>query len=146
MSLIKWRKPNEMFPAFNSMVNDFFRDDDFFDSRFRMMKVPAINVMETDEAFKLEVAAPGMKKNDFVIEVNNGYLVISAETKSEMEETEDNYTRKEFNFSSFNRSFWLPEGIKEDKIKATYKEGMLYVSLPKTVVKKVEPKKKISIS
>ena len=146
MSLIKWRKPNEMFPAFNSMMNDFFRDDDFFDHRFRMMKTPAINVLETDEAFKLEVAAPGMKKDDFKLEVNNGYLIISVETKFEKEETEDLYTRKEFNFSTFKRSFWLPEGVKEDKIKATYKEGMLYVNLPKAVVKKVEPKKMIPIS
>jgi HSP20 family protein len=146
MSLIKWRKPNEMFPAFNSMVNDFFRDDDFFDHRFRMMKTPAINVLETDEAFKLEVAAPGMKKDDFKLEVENGYLFISAETKFEKEESEEDYTRKEFNFSTFKRSFWLPEGVKEDKIKATYKEGMLYVNLPKAVVKKVEPKKMIPIS
>ncbi len=146
MSLIKWRKPNELFPAFNSMVNDFFRDDDFFDSRFRKMSAPAVNVMETDEAFKLEVAAPGMKKEDFKVEVDNGYLIISSETKSEKEETEENYTRREFSFSSFKRSFWLPEGIKEDKIKATYKDGMLYVNLPKTEVKKVETKKTISIS
>lgn len=135
-----------MFPAFNSMVNDFFRDDDFFDHRFRMMKTPAINVLETDEAFKLEVAAPGMKKDDFKLEVDNGYLFISAETKFEKEETEENYTRKEFNFSTFKRSFWLPEGVKENKIKATYKDGMLYVNLPKAVVKKVEPKKMIPIS
>jgi HSP20 family protein len=135
-----------MFPAFNSMVNDFFRDDDFFEHRFRMMKTPAINVLETDEAFKLEVAAPGMKKDDFKLEVENGYLFISAETKFEKEESEEDYTRKEFNFSTFKRSFWLPEGVKEDKIKATYKEGMLYVNLPKAVVKKVEPKKMIPIS
>ena len=146
MSLIKWRKPNEMFPAFNSMVNDFFRDDDFFDSRFRLMKAPAVNVLETDEAFKLEVAAPGMKKDDFKLEVKNGYLFISSETKFEKEEIEENYTRKEFNFSSFERSFWLPEGILEDKIKATYQDGMLHVNLPKTVVKKVEPKKRILVS
>lgn len=146
MSLIKWRKPDELFPAFNTMVNEFFRDDDFFDSRFRMMKAPAVNVLETDEAFKLEVAAPGMKKSDFKVEIENGYLVISAETKFEKEETEENYTRKEFNFSTFKRSFWLPDGIKEDKINATYKDGMLFISLPKTVVKKVEAKKKIAIS
>ena len=135
-----------MFPAFNSMVNDFFRDDDFFDGRFRKVSTPAVNVMETEEAFKLEVAVPGMKKDDFKVEVINGHLVVSSETKFEKEETEDSYTRKEFNFSSFKRSFWLPEGVKEDKIKATYKEGMLYVNLPKTVVKKVEPKKTIPIS
>ncbi len=146
MSLIKWRKPDEMFPTFNSMVNDFFRDDDFFDGRFRMMRAPAVNVMETNDAFKLEVAAPGMKKDDFKVEVENGYLVISSETKSEKEETKDDYTRKEFSFSSFKRNFWLPEGVKEDKIKATYKDGMLYVNLPKAVVKKVEPKKRIPIS
>jgi HSP20 family protein len=146
MSLIKWSKPNEMFPAFNNIVNDFFRDDDFFDHRLRMMKSPAINVLETDEAFKLEVAAPGMKKDDFKLEVEKGYLFISAESKFEEEKIEDNFTRKEFNFSTFKRSFWLPEGVKEDKIKATYKDGMLYVILPKAVVKKVEPKKMIPIS
>ena len=78
--------------------------------------------------------------------VSNGYLIISAETKFEKEETEEKYTRKEFSFKSFKRSFWLPDGILEDKIKATYKDGMLYVNLPKTEVKKVEPKKTIPIS
>jgi HSP20 family protein len=146
MSLIKWRKPDELFPAFGNMVNEFFRDDDFFDGRFRMMRAPAVNVQETNDAFKLEVAAPGMKKSDFKVEVENGYLVISAETKAEKEETAENYTRKEFSFNAFKRTFWLPDGIKEDKINATYKDGMLYVTLPKTEVKKVEAKKKIAIS
>ena len=146
MSLIKWRKPDELFPAFSSMVNDFFRDDDFFGSRFMVMKAPAVNVKETNDAFKLEVAAPGMKKDDFKVEVENGHLIVSSEKEMKKEEIEDNYTRKEFSFQSFRRSFWLPEGIKEDKIEATYEDGMLYVNLPKTEVKKVEPKKTIPIS
>ena len=86
MSLIKWRKPDELFPAFSSMVNDFFRDDDFFGSRFMVMKAPAVNVKETNDAFKLEVAAPGMKKDDFKVEVENGHF--SGKGKKKVEKAE----------------------------------------------------------
>jgi HSP20 family protein len=147
MSLIKWRNPNELMPAFPNWVENFFRDDDFFANRWtREMTVPAVNVKETERDFTLEVAAPGMKKEDFMVEVKEGNLCISAEAKMEKEEKGENYTRKEFSFTSFNRSFWLPENVKSDDIKATYKEGILYISMPKVKVEKKEPSKLIKIA
>lgn len=101
--------------------------------------------METDTAFDLEVAAPGMKKEDFKLEVKEGMLYISAATKMEKEEKDDNYTRKEFSYSTFERSFWLPENVKSDNIKAAYKDGILTITLPKVKVEKKEPAKMIKI-
>lgn len=127
-------------------IDNFFRDDDFFANNWqRELSIPAVNVKETDAAFELEVAAPGMKKDDFKIEIKDGNLVISAETKEEKEEKGKNFTRREFNFSSFNRSFWLPENVKPGEVKATYKEGILYLSLPKIKVEKKEPAKLIEV-
>jgi HSP20 family protein len=109
------------------------------------MNMPAVNVKETDKAFVLEVAVPGMKKDDFKLEMKDGMLIISAETEIEKEEKDENYTRKEFNYSSFSRSFWLPENVKTDDIKANYKEGMLLVTLPKEKIKLVEKAKMIEV-
>lgn len=150
MSLIEWKKPNSLFPSINfpHFADNLFKDDDFFDGRWlaREMTVPSVNVKETKEAFKLEIAAPGMKKSDFNIEVQDGTLIISAETKSEKEEKGERYTRKEFNFNSFSRSFWLPENVKTDDIKAQYNDGLLKVTVPRVEVKKETPVKRISIA
>jgi HSP20 family protein len=147
MSLIKWRNRNDLMPTFPNWVDNFFRDDDFFANRWtRELTVPAVNVKETDTAFDLEVAAPGMKKDDFKLEVKEGMLYISAETKMEKEEKENDYTRREFSYSTFERSFWLPENVKSDNIKATYKDGILMITLPKVKVEKKEPSKLIKIA
>lgn len=150
MSLIEWKKPVSLFPSlsFPNFADNFFKDDDFFDGHWlgKAMTVPAVNVMETKESFELELAAPGMKKEDFKIEIKDGALVISAETKSEKEETGERYTRKEFNFNSFSRSFWLPENVKSDEIKAKYADGVMKVTVPKAEVKKEAPVKKVAIA
>ncbi len=128
-------------PTFPKWVDRFFKDDDFMDGNWPgEMVVPAVNVKETDKAFELEVAAPGMKRDDFTLEIKDGSLIISAESKTEKEEKDENYTRKEFNFSSFSRSFWLPENVMAEKIEASYKNGMLLVELPKVKVKIEKPK------
>ena len=123
----------------------FFADDDFFNRWWKEDRLPAVNVAETDKDFKVEVAAPGMKKDDFKVEIKERVLYISAETKEEKEEKEDNYMRKEFSYSSFKRSFYLPENVKEEAIIANYKEGILYLTLPKVKVEKKELVKKIEI-
>ncbi len=146
MSLIKWRSPSDLMPAFPNWVDNIFRDDDFFANRWtREMTVPAVNVQETDKEFRLEVAAPGMKKEDFKLEVKEGMLYISAEKKTEKEEKDEHYTRREFSYSTFSRSFWLPENVKADEIKAVYKEGILNLVLPKVKVEKKAPAKMIEI-
>ncbi len=93
---------------------------------------PAVNVKENDEGFHLEVAVPGYEKGDFNIELDHDTLTISSERKQEKEENKENYTRREFNFKSFKRSFHLPENIVDaDKINARYENGILNIDLPK---------------
>jgi len=93
--------------------------------------VPAVNILDNKDNYIMELAAPGLKKGDFKIKLDNQLLTISSEKKEEKEEQEENYTRKEFVFSSFSRSFTLPKTIVFDKIKADYKDGILIVNLPK---------------
>lgn len=146
MSLINWRNRYDLMPGFPKWVDNFFREEDNKDGFWpKKERMPAANVKETEKAFELEVAVPGMNKEDFKIEVHEGMLYISAETESKEEAKEENYTRKEFNFSSFSRSFWLPENVRADDIKANYKEGMLLVTLPKEKVKVVKNTKTIEV-
>lgn len=137
MSLINWRR-NDWLPAFNSMVENFFNDEDFFNTWKVATTVPAVNVIETDAGYNLELAAPGMKKEDFNVEIKNGVLTISAETKKESEEKKDNYARREFSYRTFSRAFHLPENAQAEKLNATYTDGVLKMTLPKKVVSKPE--------
>lgn len=151
MSLVKWRNRNEMFPALEMprWAANFFKDDDFFDKRWLPtfeMTTPSVNVIETNDAYGLEVAAPGMKKEDFKVEIKEGCLVISAEAKTENAEKDENYTRKEFNYQAFTRSFWLPENVKADEIKANYADGILKIMVPKVKIEKEEPAKLVKIA
>src|SRR5579859_4546974 len=94
----------------NSLLTDFFDGDKFFDSDWlRNKSLPAVNVRETDKNFEIELAAPGLTKKDFKINAENGILTISSEKKEEKEQNEKDYTRKEFSYNSFSRSFTLPE-------------------------------------
>ncbi|MEZ4893203.1 MAG: Hsp20/alpha crystallin family protein [Saprospiraceae bacterium] len=113
MSLIKWNPENNFFPSFSNWMDDFFPDNGY--KSFNGMSVPAVNILETKKDFKLKIAAPGFKKNDFKLEVQHGLLTISGEMKMEKEEKEERYTRQEFSYSTFRRSFTLPENIKADK-------------------------------
>ncbi len=109
--------------------------------------LPAVNVKETDDDFIIELAAPGMNKKDFKISFNNNVLTISSELKDEKEESEDNYTRKEFSYQSFQRSFTVPENIVNgEKISAKYNEGILNIVLPKREEVKPQPEREIKIS
>ncbi|MBE9481831.1 MAG: Hsp20/alpha crystallin family protein [Bacteroidetes bacterium] len=114
--------------------------------------MPAANIIENKDSFELEIAAPGMNKKDFKINLDNNILTILSERESKKEEksekNEDNvsYTRREFIYSSFNRSFTLPKSIELDKIKADYKNGILNISLPKKDEEKLNVKKEILVS
>ncbi len=146
MSLIKWRN----YPtSLTEWVDDFFKNDNEFSNRHWWPKeraLPAVNVKEMDTTFELELAAPGMKKEDFKISVENGVLRISAETQSEKEDIGNGYTRKEFDYQSFSRSFRLPEQTEIDAIAANYTEGILRLSVPKTEVKTAPPEKLIEVT
>lgn len=110
--------------------------------------MPAVNVKETNDAYELEVAAPGMSKEDFRVELDNNMLVIAAEKeqKHEDQDEKNGYARREFSYQSFTRTFSLPERmVKGDQISAKYKDGILHISVPKTDEAKVKPTKQIAI-
>ena len=141
-----------LFPAIPSFFDDTVLRD-WFSSSFTQNSgggsVPAVNVKETNEAFELEVAAPGMSKQDFKVELDNNMLVISAQKEDKQEEQDDqgNYTRKEFSYQSFVRTFSLPESLVQgDQIAAKYHDGILHITVPKTEKAKVKQAKQIQIS
>jgi len=133
-----------------SMFEDFYRPwNEFFEPTNsglwgRALTMPAVNIAENKDEFKVSLAAPGMKKSDFNIDIQGNILTVSAETeekKEEKDEKDENYTRKEYSFSSFSRSFTLPDEVNKEKIEATYVDGVLKLSLPKK-----EEAKKAAIS
>ena len=136
-------------PSFSTWFDNFFDNNlgtEFLSNFNTGITLPAVNIKENNEAFVLELAIPGMKKSDFTIDVENKILSISSEVKSENEETNDNYTRREFGYSSFKRTFTLPDSVESDKVKASYKDGILLVTLPKREEAKQKPAKRIEIS
>jgi HSP20 family protein len=130
-----------------SWLTDFF-DDDFvmpFSTPFARRSMPAANVKETDKSFEVELAAPGFTKKDFNLSIENNCLVVSAEKEEEKEQKEDNYTRKEFGYQSFSRSFNLPANTNEEDINAHYQDGILKLSIAKKALQEAKPKKPIAI-
>lgn len=122
-----------------TVFNDFFKPwNNWFDMNNggslwgNMLTIPAVNIVEEKDDFRISLAVPGMKKSDFRIDVEGDMLTISAETKEEKEEKEKKFTRKEFNYTSFSRTFTIPDGTKADKIDARYEEGVLKLLIPKT--------------
>ena len=126
-------KTSEMFPT---VFEDFFKPwNEWFDNGGlwgRVMKIPAVNVTDNKDNYLVSVAAPGMKKNDFKINIEGNMLSINCEKEETKEEKEKKYTRKEYSYSSFSRSFTLPEDVLRQKIEATYEDGVLNVKLPKS--------------
>ena len=142
-------KSDNNLPLLSSWIDEFFNRElpSAFSQNFNSgMSLPKVNIRETADEYFVEMAVPGMKKSDFKIEINNQNLLISTEKKEEKEETGDNYTRREFGYSSFQRSFSLPESIDDEKIKANYNDGILNVHLPKREEAKQKPPKSIEIS
>jgi HSP20 family protein len=147
------KNDRSLFPAIPSFFDDMLTRDWFnLPSGLETNKwsVPAVNVKETNDTYELEIAAPGMNKGDFKVELDNNMLVISAEKENKNEEKDEkgNFTRREFNYQSFTRSFSLPERmVKGDDISANYKDGILHISVPKTeeAKSKAKPTKQIEI-
>jgi HSP20 family protein len=144
-------KRNSLFPSVNPLFDDFFKRDifDWTDKNFSALgsNLPSVNLKETDSKIEVELAAPGMKRDDFKVEIDNNILMISSEKEEEKEETrkKGNYIRKEFNYQSFCRSFSLPESIDENKIEANYKDGILHVAIAKKESGNRKPLKTIPI-
>lgn len=130
MSIVK--RNHERFPAFRSLLSDFFESENLsMNDLFQKDWMPAVNVSETEKEYEIEMAVPGMKKDDFKVDIVDGVLSISSENKNEKEEKGKNYTRREFSYRSFNRSFTLPENAKDDDIKAKYEDGVLKLGIAK---------------
>jgi len=122
-------------------------DDDFFPViTSRTSSMPAVNIKENDKSFILELAVPGIDKKDLKIDINEDVLTISSETNNESEEGKDGYMRKEYSYSSFVRSFYIPENVNREKIGANYKDGILSVELPKMEEEKSKLSRQIKIS
>ncbi|OQP48938.1 Hsp20/alpha crystallin family protein [Niastella populi] len=129
MSTRELTKRSESFPAF---FDDFFKPWNEWMGMGRALTTPAVNITENKNHFEISVAAPGLKKNDFNIDVDDNMLTISSEKEEKKEEKDERCTRKEYNYSSFTRSFTLPEDVIKDKIEAVYEDGVLRITLPKT--------------
>lgn len=141
MSLVN--RNSILFPTF---MNEFFKPDWFGGMENFNTDLPAVNIKENEKDFELELAMPGMKKDDFNVEVDDGVLTISSEVNNEDETREENYTRKEFSYASFRRSFTLPETVDEDNINASYVDGILRLTLPKKEEALPKPKRMIDIA
>jgi HSP20 family protein len=142
-------KKTSLFPSFPSLFDDFFTKDffDWNDKNFARLgsTLPSVNLKETDQHYLIELAAPGMKKEDFKVEMHNGILTVSAERKEEKEEKKEDFLRREFSYSSFSRSFAVPENSLEDKVEASYKDGILKITLNKKEAKPVKVSKAIEV-
>ncbi len=144
------RRNQNYFPSFPSFFDNIFSRDlmDWSNKNYSNTDstLPAVNVSEDEDKFSIEVAAPGMKKEDFKVRIENDVLTISSEKKEEKEEKNNSYTRKEFCYQSFQRSFSIPEGhILGEKITASYTDGILHIELPKREEVKPQPPKEIEI-
>lgn len=142
MTLI--RKNENVFP---SMWNEMFDTEwmPFGKEKGNFLSSPAVNIKEEEQRFCIELAMPGIKKEDLNIDIEDKKLIIYAERKSETnEEKEGKYSRREFNYSSFKRSFTMPENVNIEAIKAQYEDGVLKIDLPK-VEESISKLKKIEI-
>ena len=126
MNLVKLNRHPFFVNRMDDMMKDIFNQDATCSGNF-----PAVNIQEDDKQFVIEMAAPGLKKEDFKINLEDHVLAISKEAEEKKEEVKENYTRREFVYNSFSRSFRLPKTILENKIKADYQDGVLKIALPK---------------
>ncbi len=146
MTLVKFKKPR--LPWYDTMFTDLLGSDRMLTNDFFLENkwVPAMNIKETDDLFDIDIAAPGFNKKDFEISIENGLLKISAENSVESKKEEDDFTRREYNYNSFFRSFTLPENVNEEEmIDATYKRGILKLVLNKLHVDETTPKRVIEV-
>jgi HSP20 family protein len=136
------------FNSLPNLANDFFNHELPFNWNQNWLNnsSPAVNIIDGKNEFKIELAIPGYQKDEFKINVENDLLTVSANKESKFEESEETYTRREFNYSSFSRSFTLPETVAADDIKAEHKDGILRIYIPKKEEAKPKPSREIAIA
>jgi len=130
MTLVKFNKPNNtLLPGFNDVFESIFNDT-FFNDRM-IARVPAVNISESENNYHVELAAPGLKKEDFKLNLERNQLTISVEQTAENTDEQKNYSKREYSYSSFVRSFTLPESADHGQIEATYTDGILRIDIAK---------------
>ena len=144
MALIKRHKHEA--PFVNSIFNELWDMNDFFGGKKLGSRLPSVNVSETHDSYLVELAAPGLSKKDFNISLENGCLSISTQKEESKEEKKKDYTRREYSFNEFERSFTLPDSVDKDAVQAKYKDGVLSIALEKTAKAKKEEPKTIAIN
>lgn len=149
MSLVTFNR-DRMFPTFGSLMDDFFntelghwRTNNFSATNTTL---PAVNIREDADGFTVEMAAPGMEKADFKVNLEHNLLTIASERKEEHEEEDQKYSRREFAYRSFQRAFTLPDSADSEKIEASYENGVLMVRIPKKEEAKPLPPRQIEIA
>ena len=135
MSLIRFKNQGHM-----PLWSDFFGNDEFFGKDLSGGSFPATNVEDSEESFIIKMAIPGVEKKDINVELDGNMLVVSSNKETSSEEEEKNYTRKEYSYSSFKRSFSLPDNIVGENINANYENGEFVVTLPKSVLEVAKTK------
>ncbi|HEX8547521.1 MAG TPA: Hsp20/alpha crystallin family protein [Cytophagaceae bacterium] len=148
MSLIKWKNNKGIEKPISSLIDSFFgRDINDFLTDWAGTQ-PAVNLFETKDDYRVEVAVPGMSKEDFNVKLEEDYLIVTGKKEEDKEEKDKNYMRKEFSYSSFERSFYLPSKmVDHEKIEAHYNDGILLVTVPKKEeAKKEQTARQIAIS
>jgi HSP20 family protein len=133
-------------PTSSLLGNNFFDFESDFPTSRLGINVPTANIEETPREYLIELAAPGLERKDFDVKVENQTLIVSAEREEEKENKKGKYSRKEYSFNSFCRSFRLPDDVKEDNIDAKYESGVLKISIPKVKESPVAPAKKVAVS
>jgi HSP20 family protein len=131
MTLVKFNnnRSNTLLPGFNDVFESIFNDT-FFNDRM-VTRVPAVNISETENNYHVELAVPGLKKEDFKLNLEQNVLTISVEQNAENQDNQKNYSKREFSYSSFVRSFTLPESADDSNINATYTDGILGIDIAK---------------
>lgn len=127
-------------------MSNLFDDDLYPVWSGNSTSTPAVNIREDEKRYSLELAIPGMDRKDVKIDINEDVLTVSSEKKTETDENQNGYRRKEFSYSSFCRNFYIPENVNREKIEARYKDGILTVELPKHEEEKNRLTRQIKIS
>jgi HSP20 family protein len=140
-----WQVPSLFDESPFTLLNEMFTDSLLKRGNYSI-NFPAVNLSESDDQYTLELSAPGFSKEDFKVEVSDGCLVISGEKKEEKSENNKKFSRKEFSYGSFRRSFSLNDDVNEEAITASYENGILKINLPKREGAKSKPVREIKIS
>jgi HSP20 family protein len=150
-ALAKKTAPALSTPSLKAMpkkVDNFFEQslDDFFKLPKNTL-IPAVNIKQSDKNYALKLAVPGLKKKDFKVAINDGILTISAEKENQKEDSNKKFTRREYSYNAFSRSFALPSELQAKAVKARYKNGILTITIPKNgVIKGESPTKKVAVA